>query len=160
VQFPPVHLNGPTFLPGQANNFYVFLAIGMAVFMRARAAADQVPSQLLKQGLLFPSQSNIPETKTQTAARIAKLVFDSGLGRVYCPPNMVAFIGRHVYRPEHDTRNPGRPIYAAERHVSVSTRFGKGSGRRTDQFQSFHWIHVPAAENRGASGPEGTSEVA
>jgi len=27
--FPPVHLNGRTFLPGQANNFYAFPAIGM-----------------------------------------------------------------------------------------------------------------------------------
>jgi malate dehydrogenase (oxaloacetate-decarboxylating)(NADP+) len=32
VQFPPVHFKGQTFLPGQANNFYVFPAIGMAVF--------------------------------------------------------------------------------------------------------------------------------
>src|SRR4051812_7250724 len=32
VQFPPAHYNGQTFLPGQADNFYIFPAIGMAVF--------------------------------------------------------------------------------------------------------------------------------
>jgi malate dehydrogenase (oxaloacetate-decarboxylating)(NADP+) len=114
VQFPPVHLNGQTFLPGQANNFYVFPAIGMAVFATqaarvtdemfiesARAVADQVPSELLKQGLLFPLQSNILETEIQTAARIAKLVFDSGLARADRPADMVAFIRGHVYKPEY-----------------------------------------------------------
>jgi malate dehydrogenase (oxaloacetate-decarboxylating)(NADP+) len=112
VQFPPVHLGGRTFLPGQANNFYVFPAIGMAVFATqaarvtdemfiegARAVADQVPSELLNQGLLFPLQSNILETEIQTAARIAKLAFDSGLARVDRPADMVAFIRRHVYKP-------------------------------------------------------------
>jgi malate dehydrogenase (oxaloacetate-decarboxylating)(NADP+) len=114
IQFPPVHFNGQTFLPGQANNFYVFPAIGMAVFATqaarvtdemfieaARAVADQVPSELLKQGLLFPLQSNILESEIQTAARVAKLVFDSGLARVELPPDMVAFIRRHVYKPEY-----------------------------------------------------------
>jgi malate dehydrogenase (oxaloacetate-decarboxylating)(NADP+) len=114
VQFPPVHLNGETFLPGQANNFYIFPAIGMAVFATvasrvtdelfieaAHAVADQVPSELLKQGLLFPLQSNILETEIQTAARVAKLIFDSGLARVDRPPDMVEFIRRHVYKPEY-----------------------------------------------------------
>src|SRR5262245_10535421 len=80
VQFPPVHLYGQTFLPGQANNFYIFPAIGMAVFATqatrvtdkmfieaANAVADQVPSALLNQGLLYPLQSNILETEIQTA---------------------------------------------------------------------------------------------
>src|SRR5271166_4346992 len=87
-----------TFLPGQANNFYIFPAIGMAVFATqasrvtdemfieaAGAVADQVPSELLKQGLLYPLQSNILETEIQTAARVAKLVFDAGLARVERP---------------------------------------------------------------------------
>jgi malate dehydrogenase (oxaloacetate-decarboxylating)(NADP+) len=114
VQFPPVHFKGQTFLPGQANNFYIFPAIGMAVFATqasrvtddmfieaARAVADQVVPELLKQGLLYPLQSNILEIEIQTAARIAKLVFDSGLARVQRPTDMVAFIREHVYLPEY-----------------------------------------------------------
>jgi len=114
VQFAPVHYNGQTFLPGQANNFYIFPAIGMAIFATqakrvtdemfieaGQAVADQVPSELLSQGLLYPLQSNILETEVQTAARVAKLVFDSGLARVPRPADMVAFIREHVYKPEY-----------------------------------------------------------
>jgi malate dehydrogenase (oxaloacetate-decarboxylating)(NADP+) len=46
-------------------------------------------------------QSNILETEIQTAARVAKLVFDSGLARVERPVDMVSFIRRHVYKPEY-----------------------------------------------------------
>jgi malate dehydrogenase (oxaloacetate-decarboxylating)(NADP+) len=70
----------------------------------AHAVADQVPSELLKQGLLFPLQSNILEAEIQTAARIAKLVFDSKLARVDRPADMVAFIRQHVYKPEYRTQ--------------------------------------------------------
>jgi malate dehydrogenase (oxaloacetate-decarboxylating)(NADP+) len=114
VQFAPVHCNGQTFLPGQANNFYIFPAVGMAIFATqakrvtdemfieaGQAVADQVAPELLKQGLLYPLQSNILETEIQTAARVAKLVFDSGLARVERPADMVSFIRRHVYKPEY-----------------------------------------------------------
>ena len=114
VQFPPVHLDGQTFLPGQANNFYIFPAVGMAIYATqakrvsdemfieaARAVADQVPDALLKQGLLYPLQANILETEIKTAVRVAKLVFDSGLARVDRPIDMEAFIRGHVYQPEY-----------------------------------------------------------
>src|SRR5580658_3576293 len=114
VQFEPVHYNEQTFLPGQANNFYIFPAVGMAIFATqakrvtdemfieaGQAVADQVPSDLLKQGLLYPLQSNILETEIQTAARVAKLIFDLGLARVKRPADMVAFIREHVYKPEY-----------------------------------------------------------
>ena len=46
-------------------------------------------------------QANILETEIQTAARVAKLVFDSGLARVQRPADMVAFMREHVYKPEY-----------------------------------------------------------
>lgn len=114
VQFAPVQYKGQTFLPGQANNFYIFPAVGMAIYATqakrvtdemfieaGQAVADQVPAELLKQGLLYPLQSNILETEIQTAARVAKLVFDSGLARVERPTDMVAFIRKHVYKAEY-----------------------------------------------------------
>ncbi|MFL5255192.1 MAG: NAD-dependent malic enzyme [Rhodopila sp.] len=112
VQFPPVHLKGQTFLPGQANNFYIFPAVGMAIYATrasrvsdemfieaAKAVADQVPEPMLRQGLLYPPQANILETEIKTAARVARLAFDSGLARVDRPTDIEAFMRSHVYQP-------------------------------------------------------------
>jgi len=120
VQFAPVHFNGQTFLPGQANNFYIFPAVGMAIFATqakrvtdemfieaGQAVADQVPPELLKQGLLYPQQSNILEIEIQTAARVAKLVFDAGLARVPRPDDMMEFIRQHVYTPKYNSFEDG-----------------------------------------------------
>src|ERR1700756_4046349 len=114
VQFPPVPLGGQTSLPSQANNLYIFPAVGMAVYATnakrvtddmfieaAHAVAGQVTSDQLKLGMLFPPQSDILEVEVQTAARVAKLVFDADLARVDRPTNMDAFIRRHLYKPEY-----------------------------------------------------------
>ena len=116
VQFQPVHYNGQTLLPGQANNFYIFPAVGMAILATqakrvsdemfieaAHAVSDQVTPEQLQQGQLYPFQSNILEVEIQTAARVAKLVFDTGLARVDRPADMVDFIRQHVYKPEYET---------------------------------------------------------
>jgi hypothetical protein len=116
VQFPPVHLAGQTFLPSQANNLYIFPAVGMAIYATnakratdemfieaAHAVADQVTPEQLKLGMLFPPQSNILEVEVRTAARVAKLVFDAGLARVDRPANMETFIRQHLYKPEYQT---------------------------------------------------------
>jgi malate dehydrogenase (oxaloacetate-decarboxylating)(NADP+) len=114
VQFPPVHFAGQTFLPSQANNLYIFPAVGMAIYATntrrvtdqmfieaAHAVADQVTPDQLKLGMLYPPQSHILEVEIQTAARVAKVVFDSGLARVDRPADMVAFIRKHVYKAEY-----------------------------------------------------------
>jgi malate dehydrogenase (oxaloacetate-decarboxylating)(NADP+) len=114
VQFPPVSFNGQTLLSGQANNFYIFPAVGMAIYATqakrvtdamfieaAQALADQVTPSQLKQGLLYPPQSNILETEIKIAVRVAKVVFDSDLARVARPADLESFIRGHVYKPEY-----------------------------------------------------------
>jgi malate dehydrogenase (oxaloacetate-decarboxylating)(NADP+) len=114
VQFPPVSYGGRTFLPGQANNFYIFPAVGMAIFATqpkrvtdemfieaAHALADQMTPAELQQGLLFPPQSNILETEIKIAARVAKVVFDSNLACVAQPDDCETFIRSRVYKAEY-----------------------------------------------------------
>ena len=114
VQFPPVSYGGRTLLPGQANNLYIFPAVGMAIYATqtrrvtdemfieaAHALADQVTPRQLEQGQLYPPQSDILETEIKVAARVAKVVFDSNLARVARPNDCEAFIRSHVYKPEY-----------------------------------------------------------
>jgi malate dehydrogenase (oxaloacetate-decarboxylating)(NADP+) len=114
VPFPPVHQDGQTFLPSQANNLYIFPAVGMAIHATnakhvtdemfieaARAVADQVTAEQLKLGMLFPPQSNILETEIKTAVRVARMVFDHNLARVARPADCEAFIRAQVYKPEY-----------------------------------------------------------
>ena len=135
VQFPPVHLTGQTFLPSQANNLYIFPAVGMAIYATngkrvtdemfieaAHAVSDQVSPDQLKLGMLFPPQSNILEVEIQTAARVAKLVFDSGLARVDRPGDLVAFIRQHVYRPEYAEEAPAAKPARRQAMSSATSR--------------------------------------
>lgn len=114
VQFPPVHLNGGTFLPSQANNLYIFPAVGMAIYATkakrvtdemfieaAHAVADQVTAEQLGLGMLFPPQANILEVEIQTAVCVARLIFEADLARVERPADLEAFIRQHVYTPEY-----------------------------------------------------------
>jgi malate dehydrogenase (oxaloacetate-decarboxylating)(NADP+) len=112
VQFPPVQYNGETYLPGQANNFYIYPSIGFAVYATrakritdemfieaAKATADQVTDEQLKKGLLFPLQSNILETEVRTAACVATLVFDRSLAGVNRPQDVNSWLRAMVYKP-------------------------------------------------------------
>jgi malate dehydrogenase (oxaloacetate-decarboxylating)(NADP+) len=67
----------------------------------AHAVADQVTPEQLKLGMLFPPQSNILETEIKTAARVAKMVFDSNLASGKRPEDYEAFIRSHTYNPEY-----------------------------------------------------------
>jgi malate dehydrogenase (oxaloacetate-decarboxylating)(NADP+) len=114
VQFLPVQYNGKKFRPGQANNFYVFPAVGLAIYATnakrvtnemfleaAKATADQVTDQQREQGLLFPPQSNILETEIRTAERVAAMVFERNLARVERPKDINSWLRSLIYRPEY-----------------------------------------------------------
>jgi malate dehydrogenase (oxaloacetate-decarboxylating)(NADP+) len=114
VQFPPVHLNGKTFLPSQANNLYIFPAVGLAIYATqarrvtdemfieaAHAVADQVTPEQLQQGMLYPPQSNIFEIEVRTAERVAGLVFNRGLARVKAPREIGPWLRAMLYKAEY-----------------------------------------------------------
>jgi malate dehydrogenase (oxaloacetate-decarboxylating)(NADP+) len=116
VQFPPMQYNGNTFLPGQANNFYVYPAVGLAIYAThakfvtdemfieaARATADQVTDNQLKIGMLFPTQNNILDTEMHTAERVTRLVFERNLVRVDAPrrDDIDTWLRTMLYKPEY-----------------------------------------------------------
>ena len=114
VQFPDVTVEGKTYHPGQANNFYIFPAIGLAVYATrprritdpmfiaaARACADQVSQADRDHGMLFPKQANILETELTTAARVAEFIFDQNQATVDRPDDIRAWLESIIYKPEY-----------------------------------------------------------
>ncbi|HUL92966.1 MAG TPA: malic enzyme-like NAD(P)-binding protein, partial [Burkholderiales bacterium] len=115
VQFDNVTFNGETFHPGQANNFYIYPAVGLAVhvarprritdecfIVAAQATADQVDAALRAKGRLYPSQANILETEVTTATRVAEYMFDKGLAQVERPHDIRAWIEGQLYKPQYE----------------------------------------------------------
>ena len=114
VQFPDVAVNGKTFHPGQANNFYIFPAVGLAVYATkpkritdrmfitaAKASADQVSQDDRDHGMLFPKQAHILEVEITTATRLAESIFDAGEATVERPRDIRAWIEGLSYKPEY-----------------------------------------------------------
>jgi len=114
VQFPDVTVDGKVFHPGQANNFYVYPAIGLATYVArprrltdacfiaaAQGTADQVDADLRAKGKLYPSQTNILETEVTTATRIAEFMFDQGLAQVERPRDVRNWIEGQLYKPQY-----------------------------------------------------------
>lgn len=114
VQLDPVKLGGETLLPGQANNFLIFPAVGLAVYATeakrvpqelyieaAKALADQVTPEQRGQGMLYPPQADMRAVAIQTAIAVAKKVFELNLARVEEPGNIPVWIHSHLYKPEY-----------------------------------------------------------
>jgi malate dehydrogenase (oxaloacetate-decarboxylating)(NADP+) len=112
VQFPPLRIDGKMLIPAQANNVYIFPAIGMGVYatqakrvtdemfiVAAHAVAEQVTDAQLEQGMLYPPQANMLETELYTAAKVATTIFDRDLARVDQPRDVASFVRQHAYEP-------------------------------------------------------------
>ena len=117
--YPPVRVGDKIFIPGQGNNVYIFTAIGMAVYATkakrvtddmfiaaAHGVAERVTKAELDVGLIYPPQSDLLETELHAAARVAEVIFDSGLASVERPPDLMSFIRAKAYRPEYPSLIP------------------------------------------------------
>jgi malate dehydrogenase (oxaloacetate-decarboxylating)(NADP+) len=114
VQFPDVKFGEQTFHPGQANNFYIFPAIGLAVYatrpnritdemfvVAAQASADQVSQEQRRHGMLFPSQADILQVEIAIATRVAEFMFDHGLATVKRPADIRHRVEQQLYKPQY-----------------------------------------------------------
>lgn len=114
IQFPVFTYKGKEFHPGQANNFYIFPAIGLATYcakpkrltdecfiVAAQASADQVGDDLREKGMLYPLQSNVLSVEITTAVRIVEFMFDQGLATVERHEDIRAFVEEQIYTPRY-----------------------------------------------------------
>ena len=118
VQFDPVQLDGKTFEPSQANNFYIFPAIGMAIYateakhvpdevfiVAARATADQVTDEQLAKGMLYPPQANVQDAAIKTAGKAAEKIFGLDLARVEMHASVDQLINSKKFTPQYPEGN-------------------------------------------------------
>ncbi len=110
--FDPVKLDGQTFVPGQANNAYVFPGIGLgAVVAGARRVSDEMFYEAartlaacttqadLAQGRLYPPLSQIREISARIATAVAKTAYDRGLADAPRPKDLEAAVRAAQYQP-------------------------------------------------------------
>ena len=112
VQFDPVTIDGKTYEPSQANNFYIFPAVGMAIvateaehvpdeifIAAAKATADQVTDEQLAKGMLFPEQADVQKVSHVTAVKSAEKIFELGLARIDKPESVDTLVTSLEYKP-------------------------------------------------------------
>lgn len=114
VQFPNFEYEGKVYRPGQANNFYIYPALALAIYATkpkrvtdamwiaaAQATADQVDQIARDRGMLFPRQDRILEVEVTTAARVAEAIFDAGEAGVDRPVDIRAWLEPQLYTPAY-----------------------------------------------------------
>jgi malate dehydrogenase (oxaloacetate-decarboxylating)(NADP+) len=110
--FPDVNIDGHTFVPGQANNAYIFPGVGLGVLASealrvtdemftaaAKSLVQQVTADDLKIGRIYPSLKHIREVSANIAVAVAKVVFARGLTQMPEPADLPGHIKSTMYEP-------------------------------------------------------------
>jgi len=110
--FPPVNLNGRSYIPGQGNNSYIFPGVGLGVvasgarvvteemfFEASRALASEVTEADLSQGLIYPPLQRIRDVSLSLATAVAEVAYKRGLADAPHPEDVRGFIRSQMYEP-------------------------------------------------------------
>jgi malate dehydrogenase (oxaloacetate-decarboxylating)(NADP+) len=110
--FAAVTRAGRTYVPGQANNAYIFPGIALGVIAcgaqhvidemflaAARILAAEVSDADLARGSLFPPLQRIREISSSIASAVCRVAYEHDLASVEEPRDLPAFIASHVYQP-------------------------------------------------------------
>ena len=112
--FPPVTIDGNTYVPGQANNAYVFPGIGLGVVasgamfvtdemlsVAARALAEAVSEADLARGRIYPPLTKIRDVSAHIAVAVAEAAFKRGIARRPRPDDLLTSVKSQMYEPAY-----------------------------------------------------------
>ncbi|XP_030448653.2 NADP-dependent malic enzyme isoform X1 [Syzygium oleosum] len=111
--FDPVNYNGKTYVPGQANNAYIFPGFGLGLIISgairvdddmllaaSEALAAQATPENFKKGLIYPPFSNIRKISARIAASVAAKAYELGLAsHLPRPDDLVKYAESCMYSP-------------------------------------------------------------
>ncbi|XP_008794110.1 NADP-dependent malic enzyme-like isoform X3 [Phoenix dactylifera] len=111
--FDPVEYEGKTFVPGQANNAYIFPGFGLGLVISgairvhddlllaaSEALAQQVTQENFDKGLIYPPFTNIRKISAKIASNVAAKAYELGLAsRLPRPENLVKYAESCMYTP-------------------------------------------------------------
>ena len=110
--FDLVDYKGQTFIPGQANNAYIFAGLGLGLLVSgaervtdelfavaARSLADQVREADLAVGRIFPALDTIRTVSAQIAYDVASMVYKRGLTLQNPPTDLRQAIHESMFVP-------------------------------------------------------------
>jgi malate dehydrogenase (oxaloacetate-decarboxylating)(NADP+) len=112
--FPPVVLDGRTFVSGQGNNSYIFPGVGLGVVATrarhvtdrmfaaaARTLASLVLPEDLEVGRIYPSLTRIREVSARIGTAVAEVVFADRLAGVPRPTDLAALVKAEMWEPRY-----------------------------------------------------------
>ncbi|KAL4297231.1 hypothetical protein GQ457_12G020860 [Hibiscus cannabinus] len=115
--FDPFEYNGKVFVPGQANNAYIFPGFGLGVIISgairvhddmllaaSEALAAQVTEEHYERGMIYPPFSDIRKISANIAAKVAAKAYELGLAsHLPQPKDLVKYAESCMYSPRYRT---------------------------------------------------------
>ncbi|KAJ8755741.1 hypothetical protein K2173_024285 [Erythroxylum novogranatense] len=113
--FPPVEYEGKVYVPGQANNAYIFPGLGLGLLMSgairvhddmllaaSQALASQVTQDDFDNGRIYPPFTNIRKISAHIAAKVAAKAYELGLAsRLPQPRDLLHCAESSMYSPSY-----------------------------------------------------------